>query len=144
MKTLIIEDDRLFLQLLVDFLTSEFSDHDFICCATVCEGLRYIPDVDIVITDYHLPDGTGENILQALDRFPEIKAFLMSGRVCNLQPIAEKFGAYLLPSKENPYFWDTLLECLSSGEANSNTPTIRSFSVCKSSLSANLPISNLS
>ncbi|OAQ38115.1 sigma-54-dependent Fis family transcriptional regulator [Pedobacter psychrophilus] len=65
-KTLIIEDDISFSELLTGFLVRY--DHDVISCAKIKPALKILAEkkFDLILVDYRLPDGTGLEILKAV------------------------------------------------------------------------------
>ncbi|MBC7655525.1 MAG: sigma-54-dependent Fis family transcriptional regulator [Oligoflexus sp.] len=65
-KTLIIEDDISFSELLTGFL--ERYNHDVISSAKIQPALKILSEksFDLILVDYRLPDGTGLEILKAV------------------------------------------------------------------------------
>ena len=105
-KTLLVEDQKMFLQLLESILLSS-AKLEVVTCSTAAEGVdqcqRYQPD--LLILDLHLPDGNGLAVArQLMISNPAAKIIVLSGHastfVCppDLQPamhaVIDKTRAY--------------------------------------------------
>ncbi|WP_339717328.1 sigma-54 dependent transcriptional regulator [Cyclobacterium amurskyense] len=78
-KILLIEDDLTYSKIISKFL--EKNGYEVISSAKVADGLSYYEkhQVDLIITDYRLPDGTGMEVLdKVLYDHPELPVILIT------------------------------------------------------------------
>jgi len=78
-KILLIEDDLTYSKIISKFL--EKNGYEVISSARVAEGLSFYEkhQIDLIITDYRLPDGTGMEVLdQVLKSQPELPVILIT------------------------------------------------------------------
>lgn len=80
-QALVVDDDPEVRRALVRWLEPELTPH---AAASVREARSVIAGlerVDLAFVDFHLPDGSGEDVLEALARWPDVIAILISGAV---------------------------------------------------------------
>ena len=78
-KILLIEDDLTYSKIISKFL--EKNGYEVISSAKVAEGLSFYEkyQIDLIITDYRLPDGTGMEVLDhVLNNHPELPVILIT------------------------------------------------------------------
>lgn len=63
-KILLIDDDRLFLQLLTNYVRQRYPDLEIIACDNALQGLaRITADLDLLLLDLEMPDLDGGKLL---------------------------------------------------------------------------------
>lgn len=101
-KVLIVEDDVMFLKLLSDVLSKQLQVYE--TCG-VREALHNLEEntVDLICSDYNLPDGTGLELLEQLCRNGKsIPFLLMSGIEDSFVVNCVKFHGEEFCSKTGP------------------------------------------
>ena len=79
-KILLIDDEKDILSVLKEFL--ELIGHEVYASNSGIEAMDILKDqlVDIVITDYEMPDINGIDLAKKIfDKYPSMKIFLLSG-----------------------------------------------------------------
>ncbi|MCW5909900.1 MAG: sigma-54-dependent Fis family transcriptional regulator [Cyclobacteriaceae bacterium] len=79
MAILLIEDDRTFQRILEGFLTK--NNYEAVACSTAKEGLAAVSkrDLELVLLDYRLPDGTGMEVLEQIKHnHPQLPVIIMT------------------------------------------------------------------
>lgn len=110
MKTLVIEDDEIFLNMVIEMLiTYGLKTDELSTCLSVEEAIDHLNDIDILITDYNIGDSTADMIFKRLSKRTKVGKILMSGCTVGLNNVANKYDAILLPEKSSPQFWDELI-----------------------------------
>lgn len=104
-NVLVVDDDQVILEITLLFLKMFFKDTSVMEAANVKEAdviLKSLKSLDLLITDFDLPDGKGAEIISvAKSKHPEIKALLMSGLIYNLEGDSAR-GADAVISKPFP------------------------------------------
>ena len=89
MHILIVEDDDLLREIYVEKLVDDF-DFEVLTARTGHEGIKIcsqVSDIDLIISDINMPDGTGQDLLKYLEKYDyNIPLVFFSS---NLDPIIE-------------------------------------------------------
>lgn len=107
-KILIVEDDTTLLKLLADVLSKQFQIYE---ACKVKEALNNLEEntVDLICSDYNLPDGTGLELLEQLCRNGKsIPFLLMSGIEDSFVVNCVKFYGGEFCSKTDPDLISTI------------------------------------
>lgn len=82
-KILIIDDDRLFLGLITDYVQERYPDLKILTCDNSLQGLSMITaDLDLLLLDLEMPDLDGSKLLSyAIDKgLNKSRIIILSGR----------------------------------------------------------------
>ena len=124
-KILLIEDDLTYSKIISKFL--EKNGYEVISSAKVADGLSYYEkhQVDLIITDYRLPDGTGMEVLdKVLYDHPELPVILITNYSDIRTAVKSmKMGAFEYITK--PIHPDELLLTVQQALKNEKSPNRR-------------------
>lgn len=82
-KILLIDDDRLFLDLLTDYVRGRYPNLEILTCDNAVQGLALISkDLDLLLLDLEMPDLDGSKLLSyAIDKgLHKSRIIILSGR----------------------------------------------------------------
>jgi two-component system, NtrC family, response regulator HydG len=119
----LVEDDAEIRALLRDFLGAKgFNVTEFASVAPVVSHLRNAC-FDLLITDYHLPDGTGGDVIATAQEFcPSATTVLISGHMAGVPGHVKQAADHVI---EKPMIYGPLLKVLNDAGMRATTSSPR-------------------
>jgi CheY-like chemotaxis protein len=103
-RALIVDDDPEVCRALARVLRPELDVYVATSVGEAEAWLARVEQVDLAFVDLELPDGTGEQVLERLTRWPDAIAVLISGRISgNENPLKNRALATLVLGKPVPF-----------------------------------------
>jgi CheY-like chemotaxis protein len=102
---LVVEDDDLLCQAMVGlFRRCGYTVHSAYSGNHAREILASNPDIGLILSDYYMPDGTGQSLLEHVKSMPVVRPFfiLMTGQTDLTSKEIEELGADELLRKPFP------------------------------------------
>jgi DNA-binding response OmpR family regulator len=119
---LLVEDDPTILEVLASILTDE--GYDARCVDTVAAALDVLRNepVECAVLDFHLPDGTAEDVLAAAAANDASPPMVIVSASPAASPVADKFG---VPLVHKPFDIEEVIESVAAAIRTGRRPLAR-------------------